>query len=64
MKTTLLIVAALIVGLVAGFFIGRRFPAHHYVRWGDTTLVYDTTTGKVCDPVLVRPDAAFPHCGQ
>lgn len=45
MKTTLLTIATLIIGVIAGFFIGRRFPAHHYVVWHDPVLL-DTATGK------------------
>ena len=57
----ILIVTTLIIGLVAGFLIGRRFPEHRYVRW-EGSLLYDTTTGEICDPVLTRPNKVFPHC--
>lgn len=57
----ILIITTLIIGLVAGFLIGRRFPVHHYVRW-EGSLLYDTSTGQICDPVLARPEKVFPHC--
>ena len=61
MANSILIITTLIIGLVAGFLIGRRFPERNYVRW-EGSLLYDTTTGEICDPVLARPDKVFPHC--
>jgi len=59
-----------------GFAVGRMMrPAqivHHYERFGDSPMIIDTTTGKVCDPrqsegdVLDRLAASqknsFPYC--
>ena len=39
-----------LIALAGGFLSGRRFPAHHYEPWKNSNLVYDTTTGKICDP--------------
>lgn len=64
MKTTLLTVAALIIGVIAGFFIGRRFPEHHYVSlMNDTPILYDTATGQACSSVPVVGNK-FKQCGK
>ena len=63
------------VALVAGFLVGRRFPAHSYAP-APGGFVLDTTTGKVCSPVGERkipskaatgvegPDISIPLCGK
>jgi hypothetical protein len=33
-----------------GLLVGRQFPAHHYERLGQTAFLYDTTSGKTCNP--------------
>lgn len=63
------------VALVAGFLVGRRFPAHSYVPApGGFSL--DTATGRVCNPIGERrvpskaatgvdgPDVIIPECGK
>jgi hypothetical protein len=42
--------ALVIVALAGGFLLGRKLPAHHYEPWKASNLVYDTATGKICDP--------------
>ena len=39
-------VAVLLFG--SGFLVGREFPVHHYERFGNGFLLYDTSTGRVC----------------
>jgi hypothetical protein len=41
--------ALIVVALVGGFLLGRKFPAHHYVIRG--FLLFDEATGKVCNPM-------------
>lgn len=63
--------------LLAGFFVGRQLPVHHYQRFGEGPLLFDTATGKVC--TIFRPDPSknpfdvtgteqnkgvYPVCGQ
>jgi hypothetical protein len=45
------------VALAFGFIMGRMLPPHHYQIWG-TRLLYDTATGKVCDPYRVFEEQA------
>jgi hypothetical protein len=60
MKTTIPLV---IVALALGFAVGRAHPAHHYEKWyPDSPLLYETSTGKLCDPRLEHPK--FPACGN
>jgi hypothetical protein len=40
----------LVVGFGSGFLTGRMFPAHHYDRLGQTSYLFDSSTGFVCDP--------------
>jgi hypothetical protein len=47
------------IAFLFGFFVGRRFPPHHYVRYERGGLLVDTATGKLCDPIP-RPGAPFP----
>jgi hypothetical protein len=42
-----LAVAALVVVFGAGFVTGRMLPAHHYEKFGSSTL-FDTSTGHMC----------------
>ncbi|MDR3711170.1 MAG: hypothetical protein P4L51_00015 [Puia sp.] len=37
------------VGFGSGFFIGRQFPAHRYERFGNSTYLLDSATGRVCN---------------
>jgi hypothetical protein len=45
-----LVAALVLIALAGSFLLGRKFPSHHYQTWGNT-LLYDTATGKVCDPI-------------
>jgi hypothetical protein len=36
-------------GFGSGILVGRQFPAHHYVQYGNTPYLLDSATGKVCD---------------
>jgi hypothetical protein len=40
-----------VIASLGGFFFGRTVPVHHYEPWGSSKLLYDTTTGKICDPL-------------
>lgn len=54
-------VAAGAVGLLlfgGGFLIGRQFPAHHYQRFGEGPLLYDTSTGRICT-IFKKTDNLF-----
>ncbi len=51
MKTRLLWSGAALLAFVVGLLVGRRFPAHRYVKFGESRYILDTTTGTVCDPV-------------
>ena len=33
----------------AGLLVGRQFPAHHYQELGNTSRLFDSTTGHVCE---------------
>ena len=61
-------VALVAVALAAGYFAGRRHPAHHYVPYFGYPMVMDTTTGKACYAVPPKPagavqDTAYPIDG-
>jgi hypothetical protein len=68
MKRTLLAVVCVVLAFIGGFALGRHFPVHHYQRFGDTRFVFDTATGKICDPVSAIPPDDYdkqrkiPHC--
>ena len=51
-KGITLFVAVVLISCGAGFgsglFVGRQFPAHHFERFGDTSYLLDSATGKVC----------------
>ncbi len=56
------IIALLVaIAFLSGFLVGRRFPAHHYVRYERGGLLVDTATGKLCDPIP-RANSPFPPC--
>lgn len=38
------------IGFGGGLLVGRRFPARQFEKFGNSTYLLDTTTGKVCDP--------------
>ncbi|MHB1700793.1 MAG: hypothetical protein ACYCSN_11825 [Acidobacteriaceae bacterium] len=44
----LLAVAAL---FGSGLLVGRQFPARHYERLGQTNFLYDSASGKACNPL-------------
>jgi hypothetical protein len=61
---------------VAGFFIGRRFPAHRFTYYERSGIAFDPITGKACDPVppskpidagngftIADDDSRLPPCG-
>lgn len=45
-----MILVAAVLGGTGGFLISRTFPAHHYEPLKESGLLYDTATGKLCDP--------------
>jgi len=50
---------------VLGFIVGQRFPVHNYAILGERdVLLFDTRTGKVCDPLAsTRTNKLpFPAC--
>ncbi len=47
-----------VVAASGGFLLGRSFPAHHYEPWKNSNLLYDTATGKVCNPLKSSQQAA------
>lgn len=54
MKASVLAIAlvgCLGIGFGSGLLVGRQFPVHHYVRFGNVgRLLLDPATGRVCDP--------------
>ena len=46
-----IILVAAVLGGAGGFLLGRTFPAHHYEPVKEMGLFYDTSTGKLCDPI-------------
>jgi len=48
-----LISGACIVGFGSGLLVGRQFPAHHFERFGNSSYLLDTSSGKICDPLKV-----------
>jgi hypothetical protein len=49
-----MIIGACIVGLGSGLIVGRQFPAHHFERFGNSSYLLDTSTGKICDLLKVK----------
>jgi len=35
-------------GFGSGLLVGRQFPAHHFERFGNTSYLLDSATGRVC----------------
>ncbi len=60
------VVVLVLISFLGGFFAGRKFPAHHYVRYERAGLLFDTVTGKLCnpapDPQHILP--SVPACGE
>lgn len=62
------IVVLLTAAVILGFLVGQRFPAHRYAEFQRLTdegrgLLFDSTTGKVCDPLgIPRGGYNFPSC--
>ncbi len=56
----LLVFTAIGIGFGSGLLVGRQFPAHHYERFGNSTYLLDSATGKVCDlgPLPAAQEAA------
>jgi hypothetical protein len=48
-RNGLILVACLLV-FAFGVVVGREFPAHHYERFGESAFLYDSTTGRMCNP--------------
>ena len=51
MKEIVWIAGATLSGAIlfgAGLLVGRQFPAHHYQELGNTSRLFDSTTGHVC----------------
>jgi hypothetical protein len=46
---TLLALGGIVLAL-AGFLLGRAYPAHDYHQIGTSSYLYDTHTGKLCAP--------------
>jgi hypothetical protein len=46
--TSIAIAASLAFG--GGLLVGRQFPAHHFERFGETAFLYDTSSGRMCNP--------------
>jgi hypothetical protein len=42
-------VLLVIAALASGFLIGREFPRHHYEALANGMIIFDASTGKVCD---------------
>jgi hypothetical protein len=63
-RYTLLVFGGLVLA-VAGFMVGRAHPAHpahHYQKWfSDGALVFDVSTGILCDP---RGEAKGKACSR
>ena len=49
-----LISGACIVGFGSGLLVGRQFPAHQFERFGNSSYLLDTSTGKICDLLKVK----------
>ena len=45
----LLAIGGIVIDL-AGFAVGRAYPAHEYHQIGTTSYLYDTHSGKLCAP--------------
>ncbi len=61
------LVGVLAAVFLAGFFVGRYFPRHHYVRFGETRVLFDTATGKFCNPggrSKFADGRVIPACGE
>jgi len=53
------ITVAAVLLLGAGFLIGRHFPSHHFERFGDSAYLYDTSSGKMCNPFMTQGENPF-----
>ena len=58
----LLVSGAVAVGFGSGLLVGRQFPAHYFERFGNSSYLLDSATGKVCDlgPFNGSKEAANP----
>ena len=58
----LLVSISFVIVFGSGLLVGRQFPAHHYERYGNSTYLLDSATGKVCELGLLAGsrDAASP----
>ena len=48
-KDLLLVLGGVVLAL-AGFAVGRMYPAHTYVEIGTSSYLFDAHTGKACAP--------------
>jgi hypothetical protein len=59
-KGTAVFVALVLIACTAGFgsgwLVGRHYPVHGFQRYGETRYLFDSVTGKLCDP-LKDPNA-------
>ena len=46
-----------IVLVLAGFALGRAYPAHDYHQIGTSSYLFDTHTGKLCAPFRESEEA-------
>jgi len=69
-KVLLLVCLSLLLGWAVGYASARWGPLaprrHHYERFGGTSLVVDTETGKVCSPLPIPAgtDTKVRECGD
>ena len=57
-KEIVLAAVVFVLSASGGFLLGRRFPAHHYTPWKNSNLLFDDTSGKVCNPLKSSQQAA------
>jgi hypothetical protein len=46
------IAGACALGFGLGMLVGRQLPAHHYGQLTGTVFLYDSGTGKSCNPLI------------
>jgi hypothetical protein len=57
------VLLVIVAAFLCGFFVGRKFPSHHYVQYARGGLLFDTVTGKLCNPAP-DPQHNFPACSE
>jgi hypothetical protein len=38
----------------SGLLVGRQFPAHHYEKIPESPFLFDSSTGHVCDTLILE----------